>query len=87
MTDNGFDIKNGIRQIAVLDGEAINSLTQIVKSFIDQAGGADVSNYAPGRINAWNGVKADLRKNGNFFTKADWWCPELHQMCERIMPV
>ncbi len=81
-----FNINNSIKQIAQFDGEVISSLTAIVRAFIDQAGGADVSSYAPGRINAWNGPVADLRKNGSFFKPAEWWCPELHQFCERLMP-
>ena len=80
-----FGINNSIKQIAVLEGEVLDSLMAIVQAFIQQAGRPDVSSYAPGRINAWNGPKADLRYKGNFFTAADYWCPELHQFCERLM--
>ena len=81
-----FNINSSIKQIAVLEGEVLASLMAIVQAFIQQAGRPDVSSYAPGRINAWNGPKADLRYKGGFFTQADHWCLELHLFCEALMP-
>lgn len=79
-------LKNSIRLLGRLDGDELEALLDIVRALIKAAGGTDISSYAPGRINAWNGPKADLRYKGNFFQAADWWCPELHQFCERLLP-